>query len=165
MLRPLATALSLLVLTAGAMAQSSSDKASDGDFTGIAMLTDDANWHEQFERPETPQISGIDRVAAGGSGTLALLFSNAEPRDGVVRILCDVTAFDPSGTQPVIKAGPCYEGPFGGPNVLHPTLLDLTFGIGKDEAEGQAGFEVTLHDAHSGRSVDLTVTFTQGGAP
>jgi hypothetical protein len=157
--------LSCFALTGGAMAQSSSDKASDGQFTGIALITDDPEWHQLFQRPETPEISGVDRLAAGEKGTLAIIFSNAEPRDGVVKIVCDVTAFDPSGSQLIVDSGPCYEGPYAGPNILHPTLLNLSFGIGEDEPEGKAGFEVTLRDAHSGREVDLVVGFTQGGAP
>ena len=158
-------AFAFLALTATAMAQPSSDKASDGQFTGIALITDDANWYKLFQRPETPQLSGVDRLAAGKRATLAIIFSNAEPRDGVVKITCDVTAFDPAGSRQIVNAGPCYEGPYAGPNILHPTQLDLSFGIGENEPEGQAGFKVTLHDVYSGRQVNLTVGFMQGGAP
>lgn len=157
--------LAYCALSSGAMAQSSSDKASDGDFTGIALITDDPNWYALFQRPETPEISGVDRVGGGERGTLAIIFSNAEPRDGVAKILCDVTAFDPTGSRLIVDSGPCYEGPYAGPNILHPTQLDLSFGIGEDEAEGEAGFEITLRDVHSGRVVELTVGFTQGGTP
>jgi hypothetical protein len=154
--------LSALLLVNTANAQSS-DKDSDGVFTGIALITDNPRWHELFQRPEVPQISGVSRLTAGERGTLALLFSNAEPRNGMVKIACDVTAFDPNGSRSVVESGPCYEGPFSGPNILHPTLLDLSFAIGADEPEGQAGFKVKLRDVHSGRTVDLTVSFTQGG--
>ena len=157
--------LASLALTGIATAQSSSDKASDGQFTGIALITDDPNWHQQFQRPETPEISSVDHLAAGERGTLAIIFSNAEPRDGVAKIVCDVTVFDPSGSRLIVDSGPCYEGPYAGPNILHPTLLDLSFGIGEDEPEGEAGFEITLRDVHSGRVVDLIVGFTQGGTP
>lgn len=161
----LVASLASLLFSGTAVAQSSSDKASDGAFTGIALITDDPNWHQLFQRPETPHISGVDRLAGGERGTLAIIFSNAEPRDGMVSIVCDVTVFDPAGSRLIVDSGPCYDGPYAGPNILHPTLLDLSFGIGEDEPEGKAGFKVTLRDAHSGREVDLEVGFTQGGAP
>ena len=160
-----ALSLALLLLSGTALAQSSNDKASDGEFTGIALITDDPNWYQMFQRPETPQIRGVDRLAGGERGTLAIIFSNAEPRGGVVSIVCDVTAFDPAGSRLIVDSGPCYEGPYAGPNILHPALLDLSFGVGQDEPEGKAGFKITLRDAHSGREVELEVGFTQGGAP
>lgn len=139
-----------------------SDKQSDGIFTGIALITDDPSWHALFQRPETPHVRGQDHFEPGQRGVLAILFSNAEPRQGVVRVICDVTAFDPRGSQLVVDSGPCYEGPFLGPNILHPALLDLQFEIGRDDPEGRGGFEITLRDAHSDREVDLEVSFTQG---
>ena len=142
---------------------SSADKRSDGRFTGIAMITDDLKWYRLFSRPETPRISGADHLPAGAEGVLALVFSNAEPRDGTVKVICDVASFDPDGSQVIVKSGLCYDGPYFGPNVLHPVQMDLTFGIASDEPEGKAGFKVKLRDAHSGRKVNLLVTFTQGG--
>ena len=141
----------------------SSDKQSDGDFTGIAMLTDDPKWYEQFQKPETPEISGQSEFGPGEKGSLAIIFSNAEPRGGVVRVMCDITAFDPEGSRVVVESEPCYEGPYAGPNILHPALLTLNFGIGPDEPAGRGGFAITLRDAHSGRQVDLHVAFTQEG--
>jgi hypothetical protein len=159
--------LALLAMLGGsAVAESgnagSADKQSDGAFTGLAMLTDDPEWYTQFQRPETPQINGRDHFDAGELGVLAILFSNAEPRDGVVKVMCDITSFDPDGSQLVVDSGPCYEGPYNGPNILHPALLTLNFRIGPDEPAGRAGFEITLRDAYSGRAVDLAVAFTQG---
>jgi hypothetical protein len=142
---------------------SSADKQSDGRFTGIAMITDDLKWYQLFSRPEAPRISGADHLAAGSRGALALVFSNAEPRDGTVKVICDVATFDPDGSQVIVNSGLCYEGPYFGPNVLHPVQMDLTFGIASDEPEGKAGFKVKLRDAHSGRKVNLLVTFIQGG--
>jgi len=146
----------------GAWAQDGSDKQSDGDFTGIAMITDDLEWYDLFQRPETPEIKGQDRFEAGQRGSLVIIFSNAEARDGVARIMCDITAFDPEGSRLVVDSQPCYEGPYNGPNILHPALLDLQFEIGPSDPAGQAGFRITLRDAHSGRAVELEVAFTQG---
>ena len=157
-------ALTVIILGAAATQSlaDSADKGSDGDFTGIALITDDAAWHRQFQQAQTPQISGQDHFGPGDRGTLALIFSNAEPRQGIVRIACDVTAYDPGGERMIVASGPCYEGPYAGPNILHPTLLDLTFTIGADDPPGEAGFKITLHDENSGRSVNLDVSFTQG---
>ncbi len=156
----------ILAAAAPAAAQtSSSDKDSSGQFTGIALITDDPNWRELFKRPETPQISGASRFKPGQRGVLAIMFSNAEPRQGRVRVICDVTAFDPKGSHSVVRSAPCYEGPFAGPNILHPVALDLQFEIGADDPAGRAGFEVTLRDAHSRREVELHVTFIQERGP
>ena len=45
------------------------DKQSDGRFTGIAMITDDLDWYDRFQRPEPPEISGRDRFEAGEAGS------------------------------------------------------------------------------------------------
>lgn len=160
----LALALASLVSIGSATAQSS-DKKSDGDFTGLALITDDPNWFALFQRPETPNISLRNVLGAGDSAALALIFSNAEPLDGVIRVVCDVTAFDPKGSQVLVESGPCYEGPSIGPNILVPALLNISFSIAPDDPDGEAGFEITMRDVNSGRSVNLNVTFTQGGAP
>jgi len=165
-LRLVSAILTLILIGSAAGAQSSgpvtSDKGSDGTFTAIALITDDLAWHEKFRQPQTPQIDGRGHFAPGQRGALALIFSNAEPRQGKVKIACDVTAFDPAGSRVLVKAGPCYDGPFAGPNLLHPTGLDLHFTIAPDDPQGLAGFRVTLRDLHSGRAVDLEVSFTQG---
>ena len=139
-------------------------KKSDGRFTGIALITDNARWYELFRRPEPPRIRGKSDFARGERGTLALIFSDAEPRNGRANIVCDVTAFDTAGSRVVVKSSPCYEGPYHGPNVLHPALLDIQFTIGPDDPVGRAGFRVTMRDAHSGRKVELAVFFSQGTA-
>ena len=138
------------------------DKQSDDQFTGIAMITDNLDWYDLFQRPEPPEISGQDRFDAGERGSLVLIFSNAEPRDGVARIICDITAFDPEGSRLVVDSQPCYEGPYRGPNILHPALLDLRFEIGPSDPAGLAGFRILMRDARSGRRVGLEVAFTQG---
>lgn len=159
--------ISLLFLfgTAAAFAQPADggiDKVSDGDFTGLLLVTDDLDWYAMFQRPEPPSFEAKEHFGPGEEGSLAIIFSNAEPRDGVVRVLCDITAHDPEGSRQVADDHLCYEGPFFGPNILHPALLDLRFEIGDDEPAGQSGFSVTLHDAHSDRAVDLEIAFTQG---
>jgi len=146
---------------ASAQSSLSTDKRSDGAFTGIALITDDLSWYELFQRPEPPRISGEDQFGPGERGSLAIIFSNAEPNGGTVRVECDIRAFDPKGSRIVIESGLCYEGPYGGDNVLHPALLDIQFEIAPDDPAGQAGFEITLRDANSTRMVTLTVEFTQ----
>lgn len=138
------------------------DKASDGQFTGLLLVTDNLGWYEMFLRPEPPSFEAKAHFGPGEKGSLAIIFSNAEPRDGVVRVLCDITAHDPDGSRQVANDQLCYEGPFFGPNILHPALLDLRFEIGDDEPSGQSGFSVTLLDAYSDRTVDLGIAFTQG---
>jgi hypothetical protein len=152
-------------MVAGAAAAQSPDghdKQSDGQFTGIVMVTDDLNWYDRFQRPEPPEISGRDRFEAGERGSLVIIFSNAEARGGTAKVTCDITAFDPEGEHLVAEDALCYEGRYAGANILHPALLDLRFEIGPSDPEGKAGFRVTLRDAHSGREVDLEVAFTQG---
>lgn len=142
----------------------SADKQSDGRFTGLAFITDDIVWYEQFQRPEVPEISVRDRFTAGEQGALAIIFSNAEPRNGVVRVTCSITSYDPEGSRLLVDAGLCYEGPFAGPNILHPSLLELKFEVGPEDLPGRSGFQITLRDAHSGRKVNLEVSFMYEGA-
>ncbi|SFZ84745.1 hypothetical protein SAMN02983003_2190 [Devosia enhydra] len=159
--------LLLVVLALPALAQSAepvgADKASDGQFTGIAMVTDHLDWYAMFARPQTPRVSGQSHFPPGRQGALALMFSNAEPRNGVVTITCGIEAFDPDGSRQV-HSGPCYEGPYRGPNIIHPTLLDLQFKIGPNERAGLAGFRITMRDAHARKTVGLAVSFIQGAA-
>lgn len=140
------------------------DKRSDGEFTGIAMLTDDVRWYEQFSRPEVPNISGISHVGPGQRAAIALLFSNAKARNGIVKVLCTITATEPNGDETSFPTGTCYEGPARPANVLYPSLLDLQFSGGEDDETGVAKFDIALEDAHSKRKVVLTVSFTQGAS-
>lgn len=166
LIRAIALAVLLALGGAGAAfsqaADTGMDKQSDGRFTGIAVVTDNIDWYDMFQRPEPPQFDGKSHYGPGEQGSLAIIFSNPEPRDGVVRVLCDITARDPAGARQVAADAVCYEGPYLGPNILHPALLDLRFETGDDEPAGQAGFSVELRDAHSGRAVTLDVSFTQG---
>lgn len=158
----------LTLLTAPVRAQqadSGLDKQSDGRFTGLVVVTNDLNWYEMFSRPEVPQFSGKSHFAPGDWGSIAIIFSNAEPQDGHAEIRCNIEAFDPSGTKQVAMNEVCYAGPYRGPNILHPALIDLRFGITAEDPPGPAGFRVTLRDAHSDREVALEVGFTQGAKP
>ncbi len=154
--------LASLMGASAALAQDGADQKHDGKFTGIAIITDDLKWFDLFSKPETPRIHGKRAFAPGERGALALAFSNAEPQQGIVRIECDITAFDPDGSSEVAKAAPCYEGPYYGDNILTPALLDLQFEIGEDDTEGRTGFRIAARDVHSGRSVKLSVAFTRG---
>jgi len=154
-----------LALPSSAQPDNGMDKQSDGQFTGLAFITDDAKWYELFDRPETPQLSGKSHFGPNEKGALALIFSNAEAKNGEVEIRCDIQAFDPEGSREIADNDVCYKGPFRGPNILIPTLLDLRFGMGPDEPNGTSGFSVTMRDVHSGREVDLEVSFTQGEKP
>ena len=162
-MRALAAAflLAFAGFSAGALAQDGADQKHDGKFTGIAMVTKDLKWFELFTKPETPEIRGHDKFGPGERGAVALVFSNAEPRQGIIKIECDIAAFDPEGSKQVLDSGVCYEGPYYGNNVLHPALLDLQFEIGDDDPAGRAGFRITARDVHSARSVKLNVAFTQ----
>lgn len=157
----------VLLATLAASAQSPDrgmDKASDGAFTGLLLVTDNLDWYDMFQRPEPPSFEAKEHFVPGEKGALAIIFSNAEPSDGVVRVMCDISTYNPDGRQQVVDNQLCYEGPFYGPNILHPALLDLKFEMADDEPAGEAGFSVTLRDTNSGRSVDLDIAFTQGPA-
>jgi hypothetical protein len=139
-----------------------SDKASNGRFTGIALVTSDLDWFDKFQRPETPQIKGKSSFGPGESGAIVTLFSNAEVRNGRVRVECQITAFQPEKERRTYPPGPCYDGPARPDNVLYPSLLDLRFSMGEDEPAGISGFDIVMRDLHSGRSVKLRVSFLQG---
>ena len=151
----------LLMGTSSVLAQDGSDTQSDGKFTGIAIITGDVKWFDLFAKPETPHIQGQDKFGPGERGALAIIFSNAKPRGGIVKVECDIIAYDPEGTKPVVKSGKCYEGPYYGDNILHPALLEIQFEGDKDDPAGRAGFEITLRDVYSGRSVKLSVAYEQ----
>jgi hypothetical protein len=158
----------LLAVASAASAQSTkpsaNDKASNGQFVGLAFVTDDANWYLQFERPETPKINGKDSFKPGERGSIATIFSGAEPRDGKMHVDCEITAFEPNGERKSLPPGKCYEGPARPPGVLTPSLLDLNFAIGPNDIRGIAGFEIIMRDKISGRSVKLEVSFMQDTA-
>lgn len=167
MLRAMLAVLAMSCLTPVASAQPADrgiEKASDGPFTGLLLVTDNLDWYDMFQRSEPPAFEAKEHFVPGEKGALAIIFSNAEPLDGIVTVMCDITTRNPQGSQKVAENQVCYEGPFYGPNILHPALLDLKFEMADDEPAGEAGFSVTLRDANSGRAVDLDVSFTQGPA-
>ena len=57
----------LLLLCVPALAQEDRglDKASDGQFTGLLVVTDDLDWYDMFARPEVPQFSGKSHFMPG----------------------------------------------------------------------------------------------------
>lgn len=160
----LAVIASLVCASALAAEPRSTDKASSGAFTGIALVTDDPNWFELFRRPETPEISGKDSFRPGERGVIAVLFSNAEPENGRVAVSCEITAYEPDGTSSRYAPGPCYDGPALPDNVLYPTALDLQFTVGPNDQNGLAGFRIVLRDLNGGQSVALDVSFMQDTA-
>ena len=167
MLRSILAVFAMLCCTNVASAQPTDngiEKASDGPFTGLLLVTDNLDWYGMFQRPEPPSFESKEHFVPGEKGSLAIIFSNAEPRDGIVTVMCDINSRNPQGSQQVAENQVCYEGPFYGPNILHPALLDLKFEMAADEPAGEAGFSVTLRDANSGRVVNLDVSFTQGPA-
>jgi hypothetical protein len=153
--------VAMLAVAPTAASDTSVNKQNDGKFTGIAMVTSDLKWFKLFESPKTPEIKGKDSFRPGEWGAIAVIFANAEPRKGVVKVECDITAFDPKGSTVILKGGKCYEGPYYGDFVLTPVLIDLHFEIKADDAPGRAGFKITLRDVYSKRSVKLTVDFQQ----
>lgn len=154
----------VLALGAGASEPQIHDRASNGDFTGIALVTDDLNWFEQFSRPETPQIHGQDRFVPGETGAIAVVFSNAAAKGGQVLVQCALSFTDVDGSTRDLPPGTCYEGPAYPPDVLYPSLLDLRFTISEEDPAGLVGFTIGLTDVNSGRSVELEVSFYQGAA-
>ena len=81
-----------------------------------------------------------------------------------MKIECDITALDPKGSSVVARSATCYEGQYGGDNVLHPALLDLQFEVTENDKAGRAGFEIVLRDAYSTRSVVLHIYYEQDTA-
>jgi hypothetical protein len=140
------------------------DKASDGVFTGLALVTKTLDWYDQFKKPETPHIEGKSRFASGETGAIATLFSNAQVKNDRVLIECEIKSFGPDGSTHSQPSGVCYDGPAQPPNTLYASLLDLRFKIGDDDPVGLAGFEILMRDLNSGRSVKLKVSFLQGSA-
>lgn len=138
------------------------DKASDGAFTGLAFVTGDLKWFEQFQRPEAPTINGKNHFSPGESGAIATLFSNAKSTNGRVRVACEITAFDPDGTSRSFPPGMCYDGPAFPPNTLYPSLMDINFTITKEDTYGLAGFKILMRDLNADKSVQLQVSFIQG---
>lgn len=159
-------AVVLLFVGSNAIAQEAnpSDKKSDGQFTGIALVTNDPNWYEQFNRPETPSLAQIDRLLPGERGVIATLFSNPTVQNGRAKIECTIIAKDADGSSKSFPTGICYEGPARPPNVLYPSLLDLQFEVTESDPFGLAGFDIHMQDAYSDREVLLSVTFLQGRA-
>lgn len=156
----------LFAVASNAMAQEArpSDKKSDGQFTGIALVTNDPVWYKQFNRPEPPSLAQISHLLPGERGVIATLFSNPTVQNGRVKIECTITAQDADGSSKSFPTGVCYEGPARPPNVLYPSLLDLQFEITENDVYGLAGFDIQMQDAYSDREVLLSVTFMQGRA-
>jgi hypothetical protein len=156
------TCVLFLNFVSAALGQSDYDKQSDGKFTGLAFITEDVRWYEQFSQPEMPAIDGKNRFLTGERGALALIFSNAEPKDGEVRIECEIVAIEPNGQRTAVgDPQACYRGPYFGDNILHPTLVDLQFEVAEGDPSGQAGFQITMRDVYSGRQLELNVAYQQ----
>lgn len=140
------------------------DKKSNGQFVGIALVTDNAQWYRLFERPEPPHINGKSSFKPGESGAIAVIFAGAENRNGRVTVECSVTAIGVDGKRKKFPAGICYDGPARPPGILYPSLLDLRFTIAAQDPRGISTFEIGLRDKVSGRGVTLKVSLMQDTA-
>jgi len=153
----------LFAMQATAQQARPSDKQSDGQFTGIALVTNDPVWYEQFNRPETPSLAQITSVAVGERGVIATLFSNPTLKNGNAKVECSLSVTQPDGTSQNLPSGICYEGPARPANVLYPSLMDIQFEVTATDPVGFVTFNINMKDAYSDKAVTLTVTFLQGG--
>lgn len=139
-------------------------KADDGTFAVAAMITTDPTWRERFTENAWPRVDKAI-FAVGESGTLALVFANAEIRNGEASIVCDVTLYDDRVEKVIAEKTPCYQGPAGVPGMANPVMVDWTFTVLAGDALGKAGFRVTITDAHSGRAIPVDVSYAREPAP
>ncbi len=138
------------------------DKKSDGDFTGVVVVTDRLDWFETWKTSGQADLTARDRFAVGESGAVAIGFSGAEETGGRFRVACSAVVIDVTGEEKTLGSSLCYDGPSMAPDVLIPASLNLKFKISEKDVPGLVTLKIMLDDLHSGRKVAPVVYFFQG---
>jgi hypothetical protein len=145
---------------AGGAAAAPIQKASASGFTVIAVITTDLRWLEKWSKPGAPNFQEVGTLKVGDKATLALLFSDAQLRNGRALLQCDVTIVDESDGS-VKKSPPhvCFDANAKAPpHTLIPTLLEINFTVAPADKPGLLRFQIGVTDQNRHVRVPVSVS-------
>lgn len=152
-----------LALQAVAHAQtnlSPASRASDGNFSAFALITEDKDWQKKWNTPTShiPKFGTTDGLSSGEKGTLLILFSGVKPRDGRLQALCSIDIRKPDGSQQKTPEHVCYDELALGQEknvLLANSRVEIV--VEPTDAAGIYQFAVQVGDAFSPQKVKLEV--------
>ena len=147
-------------------------RARSGDFSGMLLVTPDADWKQKWDTPPdtTPNFRSTDTVAVGDKVTVLTFFSGpSADAAGLVNIRCDLRVLRPDGSVSTdVKDVECYHGKLQGvvTNVyLAAPSIEVLAEPG--DQRGLWRVEITLRDVVAGVTMPLStqVTLTNAVTP
>ena len=165
--RALATLALLLPLGAGAqnslMPEGSATKA-EGDFSASLLITDDANWQQEWETPkgEVPNFRLANSVAVGGDLYVLAFLSNPKLDEAsMANVRCDLKVAHPDGTLSSDDHDlPCFVTRLeSDPKRVYLSSVGLKFTAEEGDAKGTWTVGMAVHDKNRGVTLPLEATF------
>lgn len=150
---------------AGAGIPAIGPKGSADGFSGLLMVTPDADWKEKWDTPasETPRFNTTDEVARGGKVFVLIFLANPGlGADGSADVTCDLEVLRPDATLSSHQDGVmCFKARPQGPatNVYLAAPVVVFTGDPGDPA-GAWTVRVTLRDNIRHVNVPLATSFT-----
>jgi len=127
----------------------------------MALLTDDADWEEEWAKPPgtPPEFNVVSALQLGDAATLLVFFSNPVLRDGRANILCDIRITRPNGI--VSEAGPlgCFNERIAGPvENLYLTGMQVVVIAEPGDPSGLWVLDIGVRDKERGVRVPLRMS-------
>lgn len=139
-------------------------EASNGEFEGSLIVTGDLDWFDRLADRDGREISPKPQFMPGQSGALAISFANPDSIVSAVRVECDLTSRAADGSARTYPTMICYDGPVLPEGAVYPADLRVEFTVGDENVGALAGYDLSLHDTISGKSIELSVSYA-GVAP
>src|SRR5689334_17740801 len=85
------------------------DRASSGDFSVFALITDDADWLEKWQTSEqtAPEYHPVGVLHVGEKGQVLTLFTGATGKNGSAELSCQVRLTEGNGKVTEFPAQTC----------------------------------------------------------
>ena len=181
-MRRIIVLLSMCLFAAPAFAQWSDKEGHDlpadtaharsGDFSGMLLVTPDADWKQKWDTPPetTPNFRSTDTVAVGDKVTVLTFFSGpSADAAGLVNIRCDLRVVRPDGTFSTdVQDLECFHGKMQGANTnVYLAAPSIEVLAEPGDQRGLWRVEITLRDVVAGVTMPLStqVTLTDAVTP
>ena len=136
------------------------DRAMEGDFSVLALITADPDWERQWAGSTPPAFTTTDHLGPGKEGAILVFFSGATLVEGKARLTCDLTIHSPEGRESH-PPHTCYEGELPGDRFnIYLTWLDIDLGFDPKMPPTTVEFEIGVTDEHGSVRLPVTVGVT-----
>jgi hypothetical protein len=137
------------------------NKKTINGFGAQLLITDNLDFYDDWEEPETPHISIAKTVTIGETVIPLVIFVNPhKDDDNCINVTCDVTITQPDGTiAQELPNIPCGSGVFEAPQYnLQLSQSELRWSAENNDPPGEWNFTAIVKDHNRGIEIPLSTT-------